>query len=136
MSLLTHTNRLNGTLLKSRLTTTYGPEIPQNQLPSKIASIMLSLRVRYMLDLCQHNRELVRVKSVNSEIHDSDKFTKRLAKIDTDKVDIQNLRSVIVFLNDNFRINTCMGRLIIQINDIIIKAIKTYPTTNSFLLFL
>ena len=78
---------------------------------------------------------MARIKSVNSEIHDSDKFTKRLAKIDTDKVDIQNLRSVIVFLNDNFRINTCMGRLIVQINDIIIKAIKTDPTTNSFLLF-
>ena len=76
------------------------------------------------------------MKCVNSGIHDSAKLTKRLTKIDMDEVDIQNLGSVIVFLSDNFRINTCMGRLIVQINDIIITAIKTDPTTNSLRIFL
>jgi hypothetical protein len=63
--------------------------------------------------------------------HQSDKLTKKATKIDTNKVDAQNLRLVTVFLNDSFRINTCKGRLIVQINNVVIKAIKTNSITNS-----
>jgi hypothetical protein len=62
--------------------------------------------------------------------HESEKLTKKATRIDTDKVDAQNLRLVTVFLNDSSRINTCKGRLIAQINNVVIKAIKTKSKTN------
>ena len=70
-------------------------------------------------------------EGINVGIHESDKLTKKATRIDTDKVDAQNLRLVNVFLNDSFRINTCKGRLIVQINNVVIKAVKTNSITNS-----
>jgi hypothetical protein len=67
---------------------------------------------------------------INVGVHESDKLTKKATRIDTDKVDAQNLRLVTVFLNGSFRINTCKGRLIAQINNVVIKAIKTNPITT------
>jgi hypothetical protein len=64
-------------------------------------------------------------------IHESDKPTKSATRIDIDKVDAQNLRSVIVSMKDSFRINTCRGRLIVQINNMVTAAIKIDSTTNS-----
>ena len=69
-------------------------------------------------------------KDINIGTHESEKFTKKATRIDTDKVDAQNLRLVTVFLNDSFRINTCKGRLIAQINNVVIKAIKPNSRTN------
>ena len=68
----------------------------------------------------------------SSGIHESDKPTKNATRIDIGKVDAQNLRSVIVSVKDSFRINTCRGRLIVQINNMVTVAIKIDSTTNSF----
>jgi len=68
---------------------------------------------------------------VECRYHESDKLTKKATRIDTDKVDAQNLRLVTVSLNDSFRINTCKGRLIVQINNVVIKAVKIDSITNS-----
>ena len=68
---------------------------------------------------------------INVGTHESVKLTKKATRIDTDKVDTQNLRLVTVVLNDSFRINTCKGRLIAQINNVVIKAIKINSITNS-----
>ena len=69
-------------------------------------------------------------QGINVGTHESVKLTKEATRIDTDKVDAQNPRLVTVFLNDSFRINTCKGRLIAQINNVVIKAIKTNSKTN------
>ena len=66
-----------------------------------------------------------------SGIHESDKPTKSATRIDIDKVDAQNFRSVIVSMKDSFRINTCSGRLIVQINNMVTATIKIDSTTNS-----
>jgi hypothetical protein len=63
-------------------------------------------------------------KTKNVGTHESEKLTIKATRIDIDKVDAQNLRLVTVPLNDSFLINTCKGRLIAQINNVIIKAIK------------
>ena len=72
-----------------------------------------------------------RLGGINVGVHESEKPTKKATRIETDKVDAQKLRLVTVFLNDTFRINTCKGRLIAQINNVVIKAIKTNSITNS-----
>ena len=46
-------------------------------------------------------------QGINVGTHESVKLTKEATRIDTDKVDAQNLRLVTVFLNDSFRITTC-----------------------------
>jgi hypothetical protein len=69
-------------------------------------------------------------RGISIGTHESEKLTKKAIRIDTDKVDAQNLMLVTVFLNDNFRMNTCKGRLIAQINNVVINAIKTNSKTN------
>ena len=69
-------------------------------------------------------------EGINIGTHESVKLTKKATRIDTHKVDAQNLGLVTVFLNGSFRINTCKGRLIAQINNVVIKAIKTKSKTN------
>jgi hypothetical protein len=69
-------------------------------------------------------------KEITLGIHASDKLTRTATRVDTDKVDTQNLGSITVFLRGSFRIITCNGRLIAQINTVVIKAIKTNSTTN------
>ncbi len=64
-------------------------------------------------------------------VYESDKRTKKAINIETTTVDAQNLRLATVSLSDSFRINTCKGRLIAQIKNVVIKAIKTNSTTNS-----
>ena len=64
-------------------------------------------------------------------VHESDKRTKEAISIETTTADTQNLKLATVSLNDSFRINTCNGRLIAQIKNVVIKAIKTNSITNS-----
>ena len=81
----------------------------------------------------QHNRASSgqNIREGTSRSHESDKPTKSAIKIDIDKVNAQKFRSVIVSMNDSFLINTCRGRLIVQINNMITAATKINPTTIS-----